>query len=235
MKMKLAFCCLLLMALAYHASGHISSREKRFIGSIKKAVSKAGKTVAKGAGKAAGAVAKGAGKAADAVDKGVNKVTDVVDKGVGKATGVVDKGIGIAVAAVVKGVVQAAGTVDKGIDKAIDAVEDGVQDTAKFTVKVPKSIGKGVNGISKKAYRKTYRMAQKSFNKIEGLAGKVDFDGAVDALIGMINSETSYILCEFACVKSAAYVMGALGEVNGKMACPLLCKASLAKLEDLAE
>ncbi|KAK3754371.1 hypothetical protein RRG08_026965 [Elysia crispata] len=61
----------------------------------------------------------------------------------------------------------------------------------------------------------------------------VDFDDAVDILTEMIDSELTNSICQFACIASAVYVMGPVGEMYGQMACPPLCAAILAKLEDV--
>ena len=80
-----------------------------------------------------------------------------------KAKGVVDQGV-----SKTKNLVNDVGDGVKGV---AGDIGDGVTDTAKYTAKVSKKIGKGVSSITQKAYRVTYNKAKKSFNSIKGLAG----------------------------------------------------------------
>ncbi|GFR84899.1 hypothetical protein ElyMa_002428600 [Elysia marginata] len=131
------------------------------------------------------------------------------------------------------------------VDHAAHDVAHGVVKAAKFTVKLSKKVGKGVAKISKKIYKASYNAAKKTFNKIKALVNKVDFDDVVLWLIDIIDSDVTSLACEFGCVAAveSAAAAGApvfpvaplLVTIVAELACPPICSAVLAKLEDFAE
>ncbi|GFR84915.1 hypothetical protein ElyMa_002429100 [Elysia marginata] len=131
------------------------------------------------------------------------------------------------------------------VDNAAHDVADGVVDAAKFTAKLSKKVGKGVAKISKKVYKKAYNAAKKTFDKIKQLAGKVDFDDTVLWLIDALDSETATTACHLLCVASVVAASTtatpvfpsapAVAAFLAELACPPLCEAVLAKMQDFAE
>ncbi|GFR98339.1 conotoxin [Elysia marginata] len=220
MRPSLVVCFLVALGAVCLASAGSSQRDKRIFGAIKKGLKKGFNTVV-GGGKSVGkAVVKTADKA---IDKGTSFVKDTAGDIKDGVEDVIDKTDDV---------------IDKGVDAVKDAaddVKDGVVDAAKATAKVSVKVGKGFKSISKSVYRKAYNQGKKAFRKINKLLLKVNFDDVVDKLISMIDSEASNAVCQSACIGSASSLLGPKATFLAALACPPLCKAVLAKIEDAVE
>ncbi|KAK3740442.1 hypothetical protein RRG08_000431 [Elysia crispata] len=174
-----------------------------------------------------------AGDVKDITKKVIHNVDNAFDKSVDfvkDTAGDVKDGVNKAAKYTVKISKKVVDKTDKIIDKSVA----GVVKAAKFTAKISKKFGKGVVQFSKKAFKATYDAAKKSFNAIKELAKKVDFDAAVIILVDLIDSSVTNKACEVACISSAVYVIGPGALFYANLACPLLCEAVLAYLEDVA-
>ncbi|GFO29834.1 hypothetical protein PoB_005633900 [Plakobranchus ocellatus] len=144
-------------------------------------------------------VKKTADKAVDFADDAVDKVGDAAKTGA---------------KAVASGATTAAGFID-----------DTATDAAKKTAKIATKAAKGVASISKKAYKEAYSAAKISFNAIKEIAEDIDFDAAVDKLVGLMDSQLMNSLCVFSCNAAAVAIFGPAGAPYGIVGCPTLCSA----------
>ncbi|RUS75730.1 hypothetical protein EGW08_016512 [Elysia chlorotica] len=207
--MKLSLICfVVLLAAISIASAASTRREKRFL-NLKKIYYKVKDLVKKTAGK-------------------VENMT--LDRLVDKADYALDKSL--------EGLKTAANytkeITNKVIDKAdtlLDKYVEKVKSAAKYTVK----FGKKVVKISRKVYQKTYNASKTSYDAIEKLASVVPLDDAILRLVDMVGSDTSDSACDITCVSSANYILSSTMAFMANKACPLICDAGLAYLEDVAE
>ncbi|KAL8568012.1 hypothetical protein ACOMHN_029187 [Nucella lapillus] len=82
------------------------------------------------------------------------------------------------------------------------------------------------------AFTHTFNQAKNSFNQLtSGL--HINFDKVVDQLIPLIDSGMTETACTTACVGGAATVLGPAAPLAGTVCVPV-CKAALAKLEQVA-
>ncbi|GFO29826.1 hypothetical protein PoB_005633100 [Plakobranchus ocellatus] len=151
------------------------------------------------------------------------KVTRFVSSTAGKATG-----------AVGDFVEDSADAVGDFAGDAVDAVGDFADDAVDTVGDAAKTAVKGVTGISKKAYREAYSAAKKSFNAVKDLAEDVDFDQAVDVLVGLIDSELTKSLCIFSCQAAAVSIFGPGGVPYAAVGCPTLCSAASGWMRSFA-
>ncbi|KAK3799404.1 hypothetical protein RRG08_012455 [Elysia crispata] len=82
---------------------------------------------------------------------------------------------------------------------------------------------------------KAHVVAETTFNSIQEIKGKVEFQDAIQALIPLIDSSFTEAACQEACENSASDVLGADAEAFANLACPPLCQAALAEFKDVAQ
>ncbi|GFR84893.1 hypothetical protein ElyMa_002428400 [Elysia marginata] len=242
MRLPLIVCFFALLGAVCLTSAESSHRQRRFL--FKKFFTK----VVKGIHKAVDKTADVAKKTVKGADRFLHKSAHWVDHAADDVADFAQK-TGKGIVKVSKKVYfKTDDLVHKSVDWVDHAAHDvvhGVVKAAKFTGKLSVKIGKGVARISKKVYQASYNAARKTFNKIKTLVGKVDFDDVVLWLIDIIDSDVSNLACEYGCVVAAeaAATAGApvfpvgptLVSFVAELACPPLCSAVLAKLEDFAE
>ncbi|KAK3763742.1 hypothetical protein RRG08_059100 [Elysia crispata] len=124
------------------------------------------------------------------------------------------------------------------LEKAFNTVKDVVDQGVKG-VKTVKGVfikaKRGVNGFTNQVNKDAHVVAQTTFDDIQQIEGKVDFQDVIQALIPLIDSSFTEAACQMACEDSASDVLGADAEAYANLACPPLCQAALAEQKDVAQ